>query len=283
MTEDVPEPLNYKPAPRARSAPDPQAVAEVADALVKAERPVIYAGQGVHYARAWQRAARAGRAARSAGHQPAWKARAPFPRTIRCRSASGSRSIPKAVRHFLNKADVIFGIGCSFATTNYGVRLPRKGPSYIQATLDAADLNKELPIEHALLGDAELTLAGADRRGRDGSSGKPRGRADGVAAGDRARSASEWLAEWKPKLTSNDDAAVAVPRHLGPAAHRRRGQHDHHPRRRQPARPARAVLAADRAAQLHRLGQDHPARLRPGTGHGRQAGAPGQAVHQRLG
>ena len=70
----------------------------------------------------------------------------------------GGRSIPKAVRHFLNKADVIFGIGCSFATTNYGVRLPRNGPKYIQATLDAADLNKEMPIEHALLGDAELTL-----------------------------------------------------------------------------------------------------------------------------
>src|SRR4051812_1465174 len=43
MTEDVPEPLNYKPAPRAKSAPDPQAVSEAADMLLKAERPVIYA------------------------------------------------------------------------------------------------------------------------------------------------------------------------------------------------------------------------------------------------
>ncbi len=34
---------------------------------------------------------------------------------------------------------------------------------------------------------------------------------------------------------------------------------------------------------LHRLGQDHAARLRPGTGHGREARAPGQALHQHVG
>src|SRR5207248_6462171 len=54
MTEQVPEPLSYAPVPRTRSAPDPQAASEVADRLVNAERPVMYVGQGVHYARAWQ-------------------------------------------------------------------------------------------------------------------------------------------------------------------------------------------------------------------------------------
>src|ERR1700730_18032656 len=53
MAEEVPEPLTYDPVPRTRSAPDPQAVAQVADRLVSAEHPVIYVGQGVHYARAW--------------------------------------------------------------------------------------------------------------------------------------------------------------------------------------------------------------------------------------
>src|ERR1044071_7343988 len=46
MTEDVPDPLNYDPVPCARYAPDPDAVAEVAERLVAAERPVLYAGQG---------------------------------------------------------------------------------------------------------------------------------------------------------------------------------------------------------------------------------------------
>src|SRR2546421_2937224 len=51
--EEVPEPLAYKPAPRLRSAPDPHAVDEVARVLVEAERPLVFAGQGVHYAQAW--------------------------------------------------------------------------------------------------------------------------------------------------------------------------------------------------------------------------------------
>src|SRR5439155_6178724 len=54
MAEEVPEPLTYAPVPRARYTPDPHAVAEVADRLVKSEHPLIYSGQGVHYAQAWQ-------------------------------------------------------------------------------------------------------------------------------------------------------------------------------------------------------------------------------------
>src|SRR5215470_6404357 len=51
--DDVAEPINYVPALRTRFGPDPKAVSEVAAVLVGAERPVIYAGQGVHYAKAW--------------------------------------------------------------------------------------------------------------------------------------------------------------------------------------------------------------------------------------
>src|SRR5438552_19187745 len=43
LREEVPEPLQYTPAPRLRSAPDPRDVSRVAEALVAAERPVIYA------------------------------------------------------------------------------------------------------------------------------------------------------------------------------------------------------------------------------------------------
>src|SRR2546423_11132346 len=53
LREELSRPLDYRPALRTRTAPDPQAVDEAAAALVAAERPVVYAGQGVHYARAW--------------------------------------------------------------------------------------------------------------------------------------------------------------------------------------------------------------------------------------
>jgi acetolactate synthase I/II/III large subunit len=60
-------------------------------------------------------------------------------------------------------------------------------------------------------------------------------------------------------------------------------EHDHHARRRQPARRALAVLEVGDAAVVHRLGQEHAARLRPRPGDGREAREPGQALHQHVG
>ena len=57
----------------------------------------------------------------------------------------------------LHAADVILGIGCSFSRTNFGTAMP-EGITLIQATLDPQDLNKDVPVDHALLGDAALTL-----------------------------------------------------------------------------------------------------------------------------
>jgi thiamine pyrophosphate-dependent acetolactate synthase large subunit-like protein len=202
MTEEVPEPLAYEPVPRTRSAPDPQAVAQAADRLVKAERPVIYAGQGVHYARAWD-ALRDLAELLEAPVTSSLEGKSAFPEDHPLSLGGGSRAIPKPVRVFLDQADVIFGVGCSFATTNYGVRLPRKGPAYIQATLDPADLNKELPVQIGLIGDAELTLRALIAEIGDRLKGQPRGRASQVAA-QIASIRDEWLAEWKPKRTSND-------------------------------------------------------------------------------
>ncbi len=52
--DEVPEPLDYAPVVRTRSGPDPDAVERVAEVLIKAQRPVIYAGQGVHWANAYE-------------------------------------------------------------------------------------------------------------------------------------------------------------------------------------------------------------------------------------
>jgi thiamine pyrophosphate-dependent acetolactate synthase large subunit-like protein len=202
MAEDVPEPLSYAPVPRTRYGPDPQALAEVAERLVAAERPVIYAGQGVHYAQAWQ-ALRELAELLEAPVTSSLEGKSAFPENHPLSLGAGSRAIPKPVRVFLDKADVIFGIGCSFATTNYGVRLPRQGPIYIQATLDPADLNRELPIQYALVGDAELTLRALIAEVRDRLKGQARGRAAPIAA-EIASVRDEWLTQWTPKLTSNE-------------------------------------------------------------------------------
>jgi acetolactate synthase-1/2/3 large subunit len=199
--EDVPEPLDYKPALVTRYGPDPTAVAEVARMLVAAERPVIYAGQGVHYAQAWPRLRELAELL-EAPVTTSLSGKSAFPENHPLSLGSGGRSIPKTVHHFLNEADVIFGIGCSFSTTNYGVAMPA-GKRIVHATLDPADLNKDVRAEHALIGDAGLTLKAVVAEVRDRLKGQPRGRADDVAREIKDVKA-EWLAKWMPKLTSDE-------------------------------------------------------------------------------
>ena len=121
MADDVPEPIRYSPAPRLRSGPDPQDVSRVAEVLVAAERPVIYAGQGVHYAKAWA-SLRELAELLEAPVTTSLEGKSAFPENHPLYLGAGGRSHPKAVRTFLDGSDVVFGIGCSFAATGFGVR-----------------------------------------------------------------------------------------------------------------------------------------------------------------
>ncbi len=199
--EEVPEPLIYRPAPVAKTAPDPQAVREVAQALLDAERPVIYAGQGVHYARAWDEL-RALAELLEAPVTTSLEGKSAFPEDHRLSLGSGGRSLPGPVHRFVQAADVIFGIGASFGRTGYGIAMPA-GKRYIQSTIDTSDLNRDLAVEQALIGDAKLVLVALVEEIRDLLSGKPRGRADAVAA-EIESSREEWMQRWLPKLTSDE-------------------------------------------------------------------------------
>jgi thiamine pyrophosphate-dependent acetolactate synthase large subunit-like protein len=104
------------------------------------------------------------------------------------------------VRHFLDTADVIFGIGCSFTETNFGVAMP-KGKVMIHATLDPDHLNKDIPAAIGLVGDAGLTLDAllAELKGLVPAPRDATGVAREIAAMKEA-----WLGEWLPRLTSNE-------------------------------------------------------------------------------
>ncbi len=198
--EDVPEPLDYKPVMVTRSAPDPLAVAEVAQLLVEAKRPVIYAGQGVHYAQAWKELRELAELL-AAPVTTSLEGKSAFPETHPLSLGSGGRSIPRTVYDFLRDSDIIFGIGCSFATTSYGVSMP-PDKVIIHATLDPADLNKDVRADYALIGDAKLALQAVigEIKQRLGSGQ----RHNHQVATAIKKSKDAWLAEWLPKLTAND-------------------------------------------------------------------------------
>jgi acetolactate synthase-1/2/3 large subunit len=197
--EEVPEPLAYTPATMPRIGPDPEAVRAVAERLAAARRPVIYAGQGVHYARAWDELKRlaellAAPVTSSLGGKSA------FPENHMLALGSGGNAIPAPVHHFLHEADLIFGIGCSFTKTNFGVDMP-PGKAVIHATLDPMDLNKDVACEQALIGDAKLILE-ALLAELETLVSAPR---DPGPVADEIKSVREpWLGKWLPKLTSNE-------------------------------------------------------------------------------
>ena len=200
LAADFPGELTYRPVPRTRSAPDPLAVREVARVLIDAERPLIYAGQGVHYARAWA-GLRELAELLEAPVTTSLQGKSAFPENHPLSLGSGGRSYSKQLHHFLQQADVIFGIGCSFSVTTYGLSMPT-GKVYIQATLDPLDLNKDVPVDYALIGDAALTLDAllAEVRAR---LGRPRGRQAEVVREIEAKKA-EWMSEWTPRLTADE-------------------------------------------------------------------------------
>src|SRR5690348_4998184 len=107
-------PLDYAPAPTYRSAPDPRDVERVARALIAAERPVLYAGQGVHYARAWAELRQLAELL-EAPVTTSLEGKSAFPEDHPLSLGSGGRSMPRPVHSFLQSADLIFGIGCSFS------------------------------------------------------------------------------------------------------------------------------------------------------------------------
>jgi len=200
LAADVPDGWVYTPAPRLRSGPDPRGVAELAAALVAAERPVIYVGQGVHYAKAWKQLRELAELI-EAPVTTSLQGKSAFPETHPLSLGSGGRSISHQLHHFLNSADLIFGIGCSFATTNYGVAMP-KGKRIAHATLDPADINKDVRAELALVGDAALTLDALLLEVRDRLRGAPRGRATAVTQ-EIKQLKTEWLNKWMPRLTQD--------------------------------------------------------------------------------
>jgi acetolactate synthase-1/2/3 large subunit len=200
MMQEMPGDLVYTPTKSFRYGPDPRDVDRVAAALVNAKRPVIYAGQGVHYAKAWDALKRlaellAAPVTSSLGGKSA------FPESHELALGSGGRSMPAPVHHFLQKADLIFGIGCSFTDTNFGVKMPA-GKTIIHATLDPGDVNKDVVAADALVGDAGLTLDALNEAVADRLKNKARDR--GAVKAEIADVRKPWLEKWSKKLKSND-------------------------------------------------------------------------------
>ena len=191
----------YRPMSAARSAADELDVERAARALLDARAPVIHAGQGVLYAGATPELVELAELVQ-VPVMTTMAGKSAFPEKHPLALGSGSGVMSGPVFRFLSDADVVFGVGTSF--TRHGMTTPiPPGKTLIHATNDPVDLGKDYHADHPLLGDARLVLRQVIDCCRDILGDAPRPPA-GAVAEEIASARAEWLAEWTPKLTSDE-------------------------------------------------------------------------------
>ncbi len=199
VRSDLTEALDYAPVTSARYSAGPAEIAAAARLLIDARHPVIHAGQGVHYAQAWPQLRRIAELL-AAPVMTTLGGKSAFPENHPLSLGSGGMAYPAPVSAFLQKADVIFGIGCSFTESSYASAIP-KGKTIIHATLDPDHLNKDVVAAVGLIGDAGLIL---DALIAEIEKQLPGPRDPAPVAGEISALRQNWLAKWMPKLKSND-------------------------------------------------------------------------------
>jgi acetolactate synthase I/II/III large subunit len=186
-------PLDYAPGKVARSQPAPDAIEAAADMLVAARNPAIYAGQGVHWAEAYDEL-RALAEHLAIPVMTSLPGKSCFDETHPLALGSGGNGINGCVRKWLDECDVLFGVGCSFTATSFGLAIP-PGKRVIHATLDPTDIDKSVPSEVALVGDAKLTLAAL----LEAVKLRTEARDSSAVAAQIKQVEAEWFARWQAK------------------------------------------------------------------------------------
>ena len=84
-------------------------------------------------------------------------AKSVFPENHPLSIGASGHTITRTAAHFLVRADLVFGIGCSFARGGFSAPIP-DGKKLVQVTLDPRDIDKDYAIDQAVVGDAQLVL-----------------------------------------------------------------------------------------------------------------------------
>jgi acetolactate synthase-1/2/3 large subunit len=193
--------VDYAPVKRTVSGANARDVAEAATVLAQAKSPVIIAGQGILYAEASDELIELAELLQAPVTTPL-EGKSAFPEHHALSLGTGAGVMPKPVHTFLQKADVIFAVGASLTKHSIVAAPIPSGKTIIHATNDERDINKHYPANYPLLGDAKPVLRQFIEAVKD-VLGKNQRQANGVAQ-EIKKGKEEWLAEWMPKLSSNE-------------------------------------------------------------------------------
>jgi acetolactate synthase-1/2/3 large subunit len=202
-SQEVPEAAqNYRSPKLTRQRPEASDISAAVDALLKAKKPVIWAGAGVLFSRATEEL-----------RELAELTAIPVFCTMPGKSAmderhplalgAGSGTTTKAAHVWLSESDVLLGLGTSLTRSPYGQGI-RGAKTIIHNTVNPDDINKDEAAAVGLVGDTLLTIQALID--------EVKARTGGKGAGDRAKTEAavaavkaEWLAEWNPVLNSDEE------------------------------------------------------------------------------
>ena len=163
----------YIPVKGSKFAPDPADVAAAVELLLKAEKPLIYAGEGVIYA-----------GASAELKEFVELANTPVISTLKAKGAFpedhplfvGVRG--DQVNHYLDECDLLFAVGSSLSPGRFSHGIPGAvNKTIIHCTIDELHVNKTYPTAQAVIGDAKFALQAltAELSAKTSSNGRPAG------------------------------------------------------------------------------------------------------------
>lgn len=198
---ELPEELfNYEPPRVVLQQANPADVNRAAKAILAAANPIIHAGQGVLYAEATAELVELAEFLQ-APVMTTLSGKSGFPENHPLALGAGGPSTTGMVNKYLKGSDLILGVGCSFTKTNFAQAIP-DGKTLVHLTNDEDAIGREFKTDLAMLGDAKLVLRQLldELMSQAGS-----GRSTNQALVDDIKLVKEqWLAQWMPKLTSNE-------------------------------------------------------------------------------
>ena len=199
-SEDIDDSFDYRPPEKIKPAGNPSDIAASVKALLAAESPILHAGQGVLYADGTDELIEFAELV-GVPVMTTMAGKSVFPENHPLALGASGHTGTGMVKHFLGKADLVFGLGCSLSTSVMSTPIP-DGKVLIHNSIDELDINKDYAADYAIIGDAKIVLGQLIDEAKKQLGGGGR---DSDAVAEEVKTVKEqWLAEWMPKLTSDE-------------------------------------------------------------------------------
>ena len=191
----------YQPSRSYKSYAANEDVRDIVTALLRAEAPVINAGQGTLYAEATDELIEFAELV-NVPVMTTLAGKSAYPEDHHLALGTGGNTGTLMVDRFLQNTDFVLGIGTSFAISNFTAPMPAEATK-AQITNTAEDINRDYRVEYGAVGDAKLVLQQLIEEAKSQLGEHGRGDVHGVKE-KISIIKEEFMKEWGPRLNSDE-------------------------------------------------------------------------------